>query len=300
MGSNDIYKDIFAAKRRDLLGIAYRMLGSLSEAEDAVQDAWIRWDARDLVDIKNPPAYLSKIVTRICLDRLRKLRSSRETYVGTWLPEPILVDSEMTIDPVENSAKDVSYALMLAIERLSPRERAAFILHDVFDLEYSEVANAIDGTESNCRKLASRAREHIRAAKPRFDVGEQVSTDIINAFHLASLTGDAAKLTELLAGDATLHSDGGGKKTAAINAIQGAQKIIRLFQGLARKPNRATMQFVQTTWINGLPGVVLRGEDGTVQTTALEISDGLITGIYVTRNPEKLRAAEAFIAKRVH
>ncbi len=299
VGLGKTNEDIFAVKRRDLLGIAYRMLGSVSEAEDAVQDTWIRWDALEQVDIKNPPAYLSKIVTRICLDRLRKLQASRETYVGTWLPEPILSDSEVAVDAVENSAKDVSYALMLALERLSPRERAAFILHDVFDLDYAEVASALNGTESNCRKLASRARAHIRAAKPRFDVGVQTGNEILRAFHEASQSGDAAHLTKLLAKDATLRSDGGGKKLAALNVIVGAEKIIRMYQGLAQKAGKLETRFVHHTLVNGLPGLVLQGSDGTVQTTALEIENGLITGIYAMRNPEKLAGADAFIRKHL-
>ncbi len=262
--------------RSFLVGLAYRMLGSVAEAEDVVQDAFVRVsDVPNISDIREPRAYLARVVTRLCLDRLKSARARREEYVGMWLPEPLVED------PAAPIAEDLSMALMLALERLSPLERAAFLLHDVFDMDYSAVAQMLERSEAACRQLAARAREHVRTEKPRFSADDK----IVDAFAAAVATGDVATLAGLLAEDAIFYSDGGGKKKAALNPIYGRDKIVRFADGIRTK--RPTLTSVERVRINGLPGFVLHSDDG-VETIAFEVDAGLVTRIYAVRNPDKL------------
>jgi RNA polymerase sigma-70 factor (ECF subfamily) len=273
----------FEPHRRYLVGIAYRMLGSVAEAEDTVQDAFVRWQAADRSEIREPRAYLAQVVARLALDRLKSARARREQYVGTWLPEPV-------VEPAANSgnvADDLSIALLLTLERLSPLERAAFLLHDVFDMDYSVVAQVIERSEAACRQLAARAREHVRSERPRFDPSPDVELRLTAAFANAVATGDVKLLADTLAQDAVLYTDGGGKRRAALNPIIGRDRILRFIDGVKNKDLGKTL-FERPARINGLPGFVLRGPEGYV-TLAIELNEEQITAVYMVSNPDKLR-----------
>ena len=270
----------FETHRQFLVGVAYRMLGSIAEAEDAVQDAFLRW--RDhTADVDDPRAYLATIVTRLCLDRLKSARARREEYVGTWLPEPFVEEPAAT-----EVAEDVSVALMLTLERLSPLERAAFLLHDVFDLDYAQIAATLERNEAACRQLVARAREHVRDGRPRFTRSPQTEARLMAAFATAMLSGQVDAIETMLAQDAVLYSDGGGKRKAARKPIYGRDKILRFLHGIQRK-SHATVEAARPARINSLPGFIVRIEDG-LETIALEIRDEAIVAIYFVRNPDKL------------
>ena len=272
----------FEAQRPRLLRLGYRMLGSFSEAEDVVQEAWLRW-ARVSEGVDTPAAYLTRIVTRLCLDQMKSARARRETYVGAWLPEPLMGTVDPRDEPV---ADDLTLTLMLALERLSPLERAAFLLHDVFGVALADVAITLDRDAGAVRQLASRARKHIQAERPRFDVEQADADRIARAFFAASRDGDVAALSSMLADTVSVHSDGGGKVIAFLNVIDGIAKVLRLFAGLARKRGYKPVLLRMVT-IDGLPGYVSM-DRGVLQTTALEIREGRIAAVYMTRNPEKL------------
>jgi RNA polymerase sigma factor (sigma-70 family) len=275
----------FEAQRPRVLRLAYRMLGSVTEAEDIVQEAWLRW-SRACEAIDTPGAYLTRIVTRLCLDHMRSARVRREAYVGAWLPEPLLGTTETPDD--EASADDVTLSLMLALERLSPLERAAFLLHDVFGMALSEVAVTLDRDPAAVRQLAVRARKHIRAERPRYKVERAEADQLAHAFFVAARDGDPAALSALLAQDVVIRSDGGGRVLAFRNTVHGLARALRLFAGLARK-QQALPCLLGTFLIDGLPGYASLDPDGNLQTTALEIRDGRVAAIYFVRNPDKLR-----------
>ncbi|WP_313331764.1 sigma-70 family RNA polymerase sigma factor [Sphingobium yanoikuyae] len=273
----------FEAQRPRLLRLGYRMLGSVSEAEDIVQEAWLRWAAKvESVDV--PAAYLTRVVTRLCLDQLKSARARRETYIGAWLPEPLMGTTEAE----ETIADDVTLTLMLAMERLSPLERAAFLLHDVFDMALTEVATTLGREPAAVRQLASRARKHVQHARPRFTVEASEADRIARAFFTASRDGDADALSALLARDVEIYSDGGGKVIAFRNIVRGIDRALRLFTGLRRKYTSAPT-LLRTATINGLPGYISIDRGDVLQTTALDVRDGRIMGIYIVRNPDKLR-----------
>jgi RNA polymerase sigma-70 factor, ECF subfamily len=272
----------FDPLRPRLIRIAYRMLGSVADAEDVVQEAFIRWFGVDRAAVKEPEAFLRRIVTRLCLDHLKSARHRRETYVGPWLPEPVVETSE---DEVE----DVTLPLLLALERLSPLERAAFLLHDIFGIGFDEVAATIDREPATCRQLASRARSHIRAARPRAPLVKEHGMEIATAFFAASRNGDMAQLKSLLAADVVTYSDGGGKIRAGIAPVIGLDAVLELHASLKSIYAASPSQILRYGFINGLPGFVTIEEGATLQTTALQIEDGKIVGIYVVRNPDKLR-----------
>jgi RNA polymerase sigma factor (sigma-70 family) len=272
----------FEAQRPRLLRLGYRMLGSFSEAEDVVQEAWLRW-ARVAESVDTPAAYLTRIVTRLCLDQMKSARARRETYVGAWLPEPLMGIVDPRDEPV---ADDLTLTLMLALERLSPLERAAFLLHDVFGVALADVAITLDRDAGAVRQLASRARKHVQAERPRFDVEQADADRIAHAFFAASRDGDVAALSSMLADNVSVHSDGGGKVLAFLNVIDGIAKVLRLFAGLARKRGYKPVLLRMAT-IDGLPGYVSM-DRGVLQTTALEIREGRVAAVYMTRNPEKL------------
>jgi len=267
-----------------LLRVAYRMLGSVADAEDVVQEAFIRWLGADHATVREPEAYLRRTVTRLCLDQLKSARHRRETYIGPWLPDPILEEEQE-----EEEEEDVTLPLMLALERLSPLERAAFLLHDVFGLAFEEVATTIERDTAACRQLAARARTHVREARPRFAVEKQRGLEIAHAFFDASRSGDMTALGAMLAADVSLHSDGGGKRSAAIQPVFGRRLVVQVQKALAVLFRKYGSALVRTSLINGLPGFITREADGELQTTALEIEAGRITAIYVMRNPDKLR-----------
>src|SRR5690349_24444715 len=280
----------FEAQRPRLLRIAYRMLGSLSEAEDVVQDAWPRWAAVS-GGAAVPAAYLTRIVTRLCLDQLKSARARREEYVGPWLPEPLMQQAGD-----EAIADDVTLTLMMAMERLSPLERAAFLLHDIFETPLNEVAAVLEREPAAVRQLASRARRHVREARPRYNLSPESASDLVRAFHEASTKGDIKALSGLLADQVTVFSDGGGNVLAFRNVVRGIDRVLRLFQGLARKAAYQP-QLLRTVMIDGLPGFVSVDREAALQTTALEVRDGKITALYIVRNPDKLRHVEAMLAE---
>ncbi len=281
----------FEAQRPRLLRLAYRMLGSLSEAEDVVQDAWPRWAAvGGGVDL--PAAYLTRVVTRLCLDQLKSARAQREEYVGAWLPEPLLQQASE-----EAVADDVTLTLMVAMERLSPLERAAFLLHDIFETPLNEVAVTLDREPAAVRQLASRARRHVRHARPRFTLSPQSASELVRAFHEASTKGDIKMLSGILADEVAVFSDGGGKVIAFRNVVRGLDRVLRLFEGLARKAAYRP-QFLRNVMIDGLPGFVSIDRGEVLQTTALEVRDGKIAALYIVRNPDKLRHVEEMLVEQ--
>ncbi len=271
---------VFEPLRPRLIRVAYRMLGSVADAEDVVQEAFIRWMEDSRSDVREPEAFLRRTVTRLCLDQLKSARHRREVYVGPWLPEPLVEEEE---------DEDVTLPLMLALERLSPLERAAFLLHDVFGVDFEEIAATIRRSPVACRQLAARARAHVREARPRFQVERQRGLEIASAFFAASRGGDLAALGAMLTADVSMHSDGGGKRPAAPAPILGFEDVIATFGLLAAMFREHGSTLVRTAVINGLPGFVTREADGELQTTALEIEDGRVAAIYVVRNPDKLR-----------
>lgn len=283
--------DIFETHRTRLLRIAYRMLGSRSEAEDVVQNAWLRWVAADRKSVAAPYPFLARVVTRLCLDEMKSARARRETYVGAWLPEPLVEAEEDGL-----ADDDLTLTLMMALERLSPLERAAFLLHDVFGVPLGEVADTLDREAAAVRQLAVRARRNIQAARPRFPVEREEGERIARAFFAASSSGDTATLRTLLAEDVVLRSDGGGKVLAFINPITGLDRLLRLYEGVRRKWGEGWAQMLEPAWIDGLPGYVSRERGNVLQTTALAIEDGRITAIYITRNPDKLRRVAQALA----
>jgi RNA polymerase sigma-70 factor (ECF subfamily) len=273
----------FEAHRGFLGGLAYRMLGSVAEAEDVVQDAFLRWREVDRAAVSEPRAYLARVVSRLCLDRMKSASHRREQYVGMWLPEPVVAA------PAESLADDLSVALLLALERLSPLERAAFLLHDVFDMDYAAVAQALESSEAACRQLAARARTHVRKDRPRYPTSDADAREIANAFVFAAASGDLSEFARLLAEDAVYYADAGGKRRAALNPVVGKERIVAFFRGLRAKGSGAfTAQRVEPVTLNGLAGFVFHTAEGT-ETMAVEVEHGAIVAVYQVRNPDKVR-----------
>ena len=270
----------FDPLRGKLMRVAYRMLGSVADAEDVVQEAFIRWMRADRAQVREPEAFLRRTVTRLCLDQLKSARLKRETYVGPWLPDPVVEEEE---------EEDVTLPLMLALERLSPLERAAFLLHDVFGLEFEEVAVSIGREPAACRQLAARARTHVREARTRFQVDRKRGLEIAEAFFAASRSGDMTALSAMLSADVSMHTDGGGKRPAALRELFGMDDVMKVHTSLARFFAKGGSELLRVVMVNGLPGFITREADGELQTTALDIDDGRVTAIYVMRNPDKLK-----------
>jgi RNA polymerase sigma-70 factor (ECF subfamily) len=290
----------FDPYRRRLLGLAYRMLGSMADAEDAVQETYLRWHAADRHRVTDPRAFLMTTTTRICLDMLTSARARREEYVGSWLPEPVVDTAALAPDSRTELAEDLSIALLLILDRLSPLERAAFLLHDVFDFSFGEVATALERSEAACRQLAARARTHVSAARPRGTAPPPARSggidakhaQLMSAFAAATESGDLNALMQLLARDVRVVTDGGGKVRAALNVIEGADRVARFLVGASRKRPDAWWRedfTVRLATINGLPGMIVNAPEGPVQTAAFEIEGALIRALYVVRNPDKLR-----------
>lgn len=272
-----------------LEALAYRLLGSMAEAEDAVQDAFLRYAQKEGNDIDNPRAWLTTVVTNRCIDMLRAARQRRETYVGEWLPEPIATDDAGRPELAADRADSLSLAFLTLLERLSPLERAAYLLHDIFDYDYAEVARVLNKKEAACRQLASRARRHIGAGRPRFPLpsADAERDSVIERFVAAVQAGDATALMGILKDDIVLWNDGGGKAKAALNPIRGADKVARFFLSTADKlPDGVTWQSRE---INGDRGFLGLYPDGTPYAVlAFEVSGGRIAAIRSVLNPDKL------------
>lgn len=282
--------DPFTAARPRLIALAYRMLGAMGDAEDAVQETWIRWHGADRATIRTPAAWLTTACTRICIDRLRKAKVEREAYVGTWLPEPVAVEA-----PEDGVlGESLSMAFLVMLERLTPAERAAYLLHDVFEQDYPAVATALDKSEPACRQLVSRARKSLNVKdeegakpKPRFQADPTRAEELATAFITAARAGDSKRLMAMLAEDAELWSDGGGKAIAALNVIHGADRIVRFFAGIRTKQDPGIALRYQP--VNGRPGIV--GFVGARIDFALALEpaeSGRIGAVYIVRNPDKL------------
>ena len=279
--------DAFEACRPRLLGIAFGLLGELTEAEDAVQDAWLRWNDADAEAIRNPEAFLVTVTTRLALDRLRSARARREVYVGPWLPEPLLTDPE-TPETKAIEAERLSLALLGALERLNPVERAVLVLRDVFDLEYAEIADIVERTPANVRQIAKRAREHAGDANRRHEVSEEERERLANAFLLAAVSGDVDQIRNLLAADAVMYSDGGGVVVAARKPIYGADKIARFMVGVQRKDAYPDDPVFTRVLVNGDPGLRMESAgEGFLSIVAVEVAEGAIQSVRFFNNPER-------------
>jgi RNA polymerase sigma-70 factor (ECF subfamily) len=279
--------EVFASVRPMLFSIAYRMLGSVMDAEDLVQDAYLRWEEAPETDVRSPRAYLATIVTRLAINQLRSARTKRETYVGPWLPEPLV--TEETPDTVE-LAESLSMAFLVLLERLAPIERAAFLLHEVFDFEYTEIARVVDKTEANCRQLVARARKRIGSSRARFEADPAQAKRLVERFTEASLAGDLEGLVAVLAEDITLWADGGGKVPgAALKPVHGAASVARFALGVVGRfvPAETT---VRQTEINGQPGFIAYVSGRPLSALIFDIRDDRIRTIYAVGNPDKLQA----------
>lgn len=286
---------LFERHRRRLHGLAYRMLGSVGEAEDAVQDTYLRWHGQSLADLRSPEAWLVTACTRICIDRLRAAKVERAAYTGPWLPEPVLAaEADFEVELAES----LSLAFLLVLERLSPAERAAYLLRQAFDYDYPEIAAILGKSEAACRQLVSRAQKHVQADRPRFGAAERQhqaaarerARDLAQRFAQAAASGDAAAFAGLLAQDAMIWSDGGGKARAALNVIHGADRCARFFAGIAGKqPAGQQSRFCH---VNGQPGFVVYQQGQPVSVFSFGIEQDRICAIFVVRNPDKLARLE--------
>lgn len=282
--ADDPHAAAFERERPRLLALAYRMTGMRADSEDLVQDAWLRWREVDLGSVASPGAYLTTVVTRLCLDYLKSARVRRETYKGPWLPEPIVEAA-----PADDAwTESLSMAFLVLLERLSPIERAVFLLREVFDYSYGEIAAAVDKSEANCRQMAKRAKEHLKAGRPRFTADPRAGADLVERFAVACGAGDIPALMELLAADVVVTTDGGGLAKAALRPIAGADPAARFLVGVIRK-NWTPEHAVEMAVVNGGPGLLIRRNGVPESAIAFDIADGRIRAVFSVRNPEKLQ-----------
>ncbi|MGI9049904.1 MAG: RNA polymerase sigma-70 factor [Rubrobacteraceae bacterium] len=287
MKRDDTVIETFDRHRPLLFSIAYRMLGSVMEAEDVMQEAYLRWQGASGDEVRSPKSYLSAVVTRLCIDQLRSAKSRREQYVGPWLPEPLLTDS--VADAADTAVLDesLSMAFLVLLESLTPTERAVFLMREVFSYEYQEIARIVDKSESNCRQIARRAREAVAARRPRFDVSKEQEDRLIRRFVETCVGDDMEGLLGLLSEDITLWSDGGGRVRAALNPIRGSEKVSRFLFGILGKTPGFSIRMAS---INGQTGIIGYVDGHPIGTVTLDIVGDLIEGIRIVVNPEKLQA----------
>jgi RNA polymerase sigma-70 factor (ECF subfamily) len=279
---------IFEQQRPLLFSIAYRMLGSVMEAEDAVQESYLRYMATDADAIQSPKAFLSTVVTRLCLDQLKSARVKREAYFGPWLPEPLLTADAP--DELLARHESISMAFLLLLETLSPVERAVFLLREVFDYEYETIAQIVGKREANCRQLHSRAKKHIHSGRPRFAPSPQEQQQLVGKLFTAMQLGDNDAFAALLAEDVELRSDGGGKAAAAIHPLHGRETVMRFLLGIySRRPPNTAAELAE---VNGAPALVVRVDGKIENVMSFEIGGAGIRAIRIVRNPEKLRHLE--------
>jgi RNA polymerase sigma-70 factor, ECF subfamily len=279
-----------ANNRGRFIGLAYRMLGSRSDAEDILQDAFIKIQSVDQREVKNAEAFLVTMISRMCLDKQKSAHSRREVYVGPWLPEPILDAEELTPHSASELADDLSFALLLTLQKLSSSERAAFLLHDVFDTPFTQISRILDKSEAACRQLATRARKSIQADRPAAAVSAGEHEALLAQFAQAASSGNTAQLASLLSEDVIAYTDGGGQKIAALRPIYGAAKVSRFFIGITRKfLQRNANAEILLSRINGVPGLLVKNDEGIEEIMSLEIVEGKIKAFFVVRNPQKLQ-----------
>lgn len=281
---------VFESHRVMLRGLAYRMLGSVAEAEDIVQETYLRWSEAEHDDIRSPRAWLVKVCSRLAIDALRSARIRREHYVGPWLPEPwIAIDEDRVAEQMELD-DTVSMALLVVLEQVSPSERAAFLLHDVFDFDFEEVAQLLGKSSAACRKLASRARERIRVGQSRQAADAADHRRLTEAFFLAAREDDHEALMSIFHEDVVLHTDGGGKAQAARRIVRGANAVSRFFRGVFANPKADAHQYTtRFAWFNGAPGLLLYEDNQLVTAITLDVEDGTIRSVFAIRNPDKLK-----------
>ncbi|MFF9486649.1 RNA polymerase sigma-70 factor [Streptomyces sp. NPDC014676] len=288
--TTDTVTDVFEEHRPVLLGVAYRMLGRVADAEDVVQDAWLRWSGGDRAEVREPRGYLVRVTTRLAIDRLRQIKAHGETYVGPWLPEPYVTDFGDTVpDAAERAvlADSVSLAVLVVMESLSPLERAVFVLREAFGYPYADIAAMLDRGEPAVRQLAGRARKHVEERRPRYEVDPAERRDLTERFLAAAADGDLEGLLELLAPDARLVGDSGGKSRAPLRVLESADHVGRFLLGVARKgvPD-LSFRFLE---LNGGPAVLVLSGDEPDSVVQLDVADGRVRTVYVIRNPDKLR-----------
>lgn len=279
--------EAFHNHRGLLFSIAYRMLGSAADAEDILQETYIRWQQSHDFEIRSPKAFLVTIATRLCINHLQSARVKREEYFGSWLPEPVLtdfMDKSLFASPADES---LSVAFLMLLERLTPPERAIFILHEVFDYEYPQIAQILELSEANCRQVLHRARQHLKAGRPRFEAPRKKQEELIENFLQASAQGDMQGLLAMFSKDIVLYADGGGKATAVPNPIYGSDNVARFVLGGRKKfvPAEVVSRIAQ---VNGRPGIVTYLHGSPFAVISMEISEGVIRNIYIVRNPDKL------------
>lgn len=290
--------DPFETYRPKLFGVAYRMLGSASEAEDVVQDAWLRYSAATRDAVRSPEAFLTTIVTRLCLDRLKSARATREEYVGPWLPEPVATDDS---GPEQSAAlaESVSLAFMVLLETLTPEERAAYLLREIFDYEYDDIAGMLETTPANCRQLVHRAKGRIQERKPRFREEARQKRELVGRFLAALRDGDAEGLTRVLADDVGLWSDGGGKVSAARRPILGRAEVVHMLVGIRRTALRTGIPIdavrLDVVDVNGEPAIAMRVAGRIDSIYTYEFDEGAIKALRIIRNPDKL----AYISRQM-
>jgi RNA polymerase sigma-70 factor, ECF subfamily len=277
---------IFQQHTPRLYGIAYRMLGSRADVEDVIQDAYLRWHQAHIEDVRTPQAWLVTTVTRLCIDRLRAARVEREAYAGPWLPEPLLTGDAMSPDYGAELASDLSIAFLLLLERLAPEERAAFLLHDIFDCEYGEIARILGKSEVACRQMVHRAGRRVRRERPRFAASESDRMALLNQFVAAVNAHDQDALLALFAEDATWTSDGGGKVVAARRVVRGAERLVRFVLGIANHFEKAMYELAP---INGEMGLIIRLDGRLHSLLSIDTDGKRILAVYIVLNPQKLR-----------
>jgi RNA polymerase sigma-70 factor (TIGR02957 family) len=288
--------EAFVAHRDLMFSLAYRMLGTVADAEDAVQDTWLRWSAAPRDDVTEPRAYLARMVTNVSLNRLRAARARREAYVGPWLPEPLLTRSDPDITERAEVAESVSVAMLVVLESLTPEERAVFVLREVFGFAHAEIARALGRSEASVRQLAHRAREHVQARRPRFEVDPGQQREVTERFLAAAAGGDLDELMTVLAPDATLTADGGGKARAPRRLISGADKVARVISGFGGRSyqgfERSELS-LELAEINGEQGAVILARGQVIGTVTVTVAGGRAAAIQIVANPEKLAAIAA-------
>ena len=279
-----------------MFSVAYRMLGVVTDAEDAVQDAWLRWSAAPRSEVADPRAYLARIVINTALDRLRSARARREAYVGPWLPEPLLTETRPDAAERVELAESVSVAMLVVLESLAPEERAVFVLREVFGFSHAEIGAALSRSDAAVRQLAHRAREHVHARRPRYDVDRNQHREVTQRFLAAAAGGDIEGLMTVLAPGVALLTDGGGKARAALRPVIGADKVARFIAGISSRPYMGieiSGMSLEATEINGGPGTLVTAGGQTIAVLTLAVADGRITAIHLLTNPDKLSAISA-------